>query len=192
MGYLPRRPPLADARRARRRPTSSSSRIFVNPLQFGAQRGSRPPTRATSPATSRVCEAEGVDVRVRADASPRCTRAAAAHDACTSPSSPRTCAARRGRRTSTASPPSSRSCSRSSGRARRSSGARTRSSSRSSRAWPTTSNLPVEVVGCPIVREPDGARDVESQRVPDGRPSASAALVLSRALRDAVDAVVAR
>ena len=50
----------------------------------------------------------------------------------------------------------SRSCSRSSGRARRSSGARTRSSSRSSPAWSTISNLPVEVVGCPIVREPDG------------------------------------
>ena len=60
------------------------------------------------------------------------------------------------RPTSTASPRSSRSCSRSSGRARRSSAARTRSSSRSSRGWPTTSNLPVEVVGCPIVREPDG------------------------------------
>jgi pantoate--beta-alanine ligase len=51
-------------------------------------------------------------------------------------------------------------------------------------------NLPVEVVGCPIVREPDGLA-MSSRNAylePDQR---TAALVLSRALRDAAGAVVA-
>ena len=51
-------------------------------------------------------------------------------------------------------------------------------------------DLPVEVVACPLVREADGARALEPQRLPvvaDRR----AAPVLFRALRAAADAVVA-
>ena len=58
--------------------------------------------------------------------------------------------------TSTASRPSSRSCSRSSARATATSAARTPSSSRWSAASTDDLNLPVEVVGCPLVRDADG------------------------------------
>src|SRR3954452_21989079 len=51
-------------------------------------------------------------------------------------------------------------------------------------------NLPVEVVGCPIVREPDGLA-LSSRNAYLTPPDRQAALVLSRALRGAVDAIVA-
>jgi pantoate--beta-alanine ligase len=51
-------------------------------------------------------------------------------------------------------------------------------------------NLPVEVVGCPIVREPDGLA-MSSRNAYLAPPDRQAALVLSRALREAVDAIVA-
>jgi pantoate--beta-alanine ligase len=50
--------------------------------------------------------------------------------------------------------------------------------------------LPVEVVGCPIVREPDGIA-MSSRNAYLGAPDREAARVLSLALRRAVDAVVA-
>jgi pantoate--beta-alanine ligase len=51
-------------------------------------------------------------------------------------------------------------------------------------------NLPVEVVGCPIVREPDGLA-MSSRNAYLSAEDRTAARVLSRALRDAVDAVIA-
>src|SRR5689334_3765810 len=51
-------------------------------------------------------------------------------------------------------------------------------------------NLPVEVVGCPIVREPDGLA-MSSRNAYLAPSDRQAALVLSRALREAVDAITA-
>jgi len=51
-------------------------------------------------------------------------------------------------------------------------------------------NLPVEVVGCPIVREADGVA-MSSRNAYLDRPDREAARVLSHALRRAVDAIVA-
>ena len=51
-------------------------------------------------------------------------------------------------------------------------------------------NLPVEVVGCPLVREPDGLA-MSSRNAYLSAPERGAATVLSRALRGAADAVVA-
>ncbi len=51
-------------------------------------------------------------------------------------------------------------------------------------------NLPVEVVGCPIVRERDGLA-MSSRNAYLSPGDRGAALVLSRGLRDAVDAIVA-
>jgi pantoate--beta-alanine ligase len=51
-------------------------------------------------------------------------------------------------------------------------------------------NLPVEVVGCPIVREPDGLA-LSSRNAYLSAGDRAAALVLSRSLRRAADAVVA-
>ena len=52
-------------------------------------------------------------------------------------------------------------------------------------------DLPVEVVGCPIVREPDGVGDVEPQRLSRCRGSRGGAGAVARAA-PAVDAIVAR
>jgi pantoate--beta-alanine ligase len=49
-------------------------------------------------------------------------------------------------------------------------------------------NLPVTVVGCPLVREPDGLA-MSSRNAYLDEEQRRAALVLSRALRDAVDAI---
>jgi len=51
-------------------------------------------------------------------------------------------------------------------------------------------NLPVEVIGCPIVREPDGLA-MSSRNAYLAAPDREAALVLSTALRRAADAIVA-
>ena len=51
-------------------------------------------------------------------------------------------------------------------------------------------NLPVEVVGCPLVREPDGVA-MSSRNAYLSRSERAAATVLSRALRAVADAVVA-
>jgi pantoate--beta-alanine ligase len=51
-------------------------------------------------------------------------------------------------------------------------------------------NLPVEVVGCPLVREPDGLA-MSSRNAYLDADQRAAALVLSRALTDAADAVAA-
>jgi pantoate--beta-alanine ligase len=50
-------------------------------------------------------------------------------------------------------------------------------------------NLPVEVVGCPIVREADGLA-MSSRNAYLSPPDRAAALVLSRALRGAVDSIL--
>ena len=79
------------------------------------------------------------------------------------------CAARAGPATSPASRPSSPSCSTSRSRTSRCSARRTTSSSRSSAAWCATSISAIEIVGVPIVREPDGLALSLAQRVPVGR-----------------------
>ena len=156
--------------------------IFVNPLQFGAGEDLAP-TPATSTGdlglvarrpASTSCSRPSVDeMYPRADRSPRCSVAElAATDG-------RGVAARP---TSPGWPPSWPSCSTSPGRAGPTSARRTSSSSRSSGAWPPTCRSPVEVVGCPIVREPDGLA-MSSRNVyltPDER---AAAPVLHRALQ---------
>ena len=85
------------------------------------------------------------------------------------------------RRTSPASPPSSPSCSPSSGRAGPTSARRTSSSWPWSGAWRPTCRCPVEVVGCPTVREPDGLA-LSSRNVYLDADERAAAPVLHRAL----------
>ena len=85
------------------------------------------------------------------------------------------------RATSTAWPPWWPSCSPSPGPAGPTSARRTSSSWRWSGAWRVDLSLPVEVVGCPIVREPDGLA-LSSRNVRLSAAERAAATVLSRAL----------
>ena len=135
--------------RLRRASRSSSTRCS------SARTRTSTATRAISRAISRLCEDDGVDC-VFAPERRGDVPAPAADDRARRRAHRRPVRRGAARRTSTASRPSSTSCSRSSDRAARTSAARTRSSSPSSRGWPPTSNLPVEVVGCPLVREADG------------------------------------
>ena len=153
-------------------------------------RGPRP-LPARSRRRPRAVRAEGVDVRVRAVASPRCTRAARRSRPCTSTGSPPTCAARPARRTSTASRRSSRSCSRSSGRARRSSVARTRSSSRWSRGMVEDLEPAGRGRRLPDRARARRARPVEPQRLPLARRSAGPRSCSRARCGAAADAVVA-
>ena len=76
------------------------------------------------------------------------------------------------------------------GRAGPTSARRTGSSSPSSAAWPPTCRFPVEVVGCPTVREPDGLA-LSSRNVYLTADERAAAPVLHRALLAGAAAVEA-
>ena len=101
--------------------------------------------------------------------STRCTRAGARTTVHVDGLTDGLCGASRPDATSTASPPSSPSCSRSSGRAAPTSGARTPSSSRSCARMAADLDLPVEVVGLPARARARRPRDVEPQRLPRRR-----------------------
>ena len=154
-GLLPRRPPLADARRARRQRLRRREPVR-EPDAVRAHRGPRRlparPRRRRRGGRERRRRRRAVHARRSTRCTPTGARTTVHVDGLTDGPVRREPA----RPTSTASPPWSRSCSRSSARAAPTSAARTRSSSRSIRRMAADLDLPVEVVGCPLVREPDG------------------------------------
>ena len=75
-GRAARRPPDAGARGAARAPTHVAVSIFVNPRQFGAERGSRRLSAPAGSATAALLEARGRRPAVGARRSRRCTRPA--------------------------------------------------------------------------------------------------------------------
>ena len=153
--YLHDGPRLAHARGARRSATGRGRDDLREPAAVRGRRGPRrlSPRPATRPAPWPRRPGRRSCSRRR---STRCTREPMLTTVSRRRPDRRDGRGVAARRTSPASPRSSPSCSTSPGRAGPTSARRTSSSSPSSGAWRPTSRCPVEVVGCPIVREPDG------------------------------------
>ena len=161
--------------------------FFVNPTQFGPNEDLAAYPRDLEGDT-KVAGDEGVDVLF----APSVDEMYPSRESrpCTSASSRQDCAARAVRGTSTASRRWSRSCSRSSARAAPYFGRKDAQQLAVVTRMAADLNLPVEVVGCPLVREPDGVAmsSRNAYLTPEER---AAAPVLARALRAAADEIVA-
>ena len=166
-------------------PIASIVSIFVNPLQFGPNEDFAAYPR-TPDEDRRVLESLRVDLLFApevADMYPRGQESTArVHVPVISRTS---CAARSGPVISWASPPSSRSCSTSCSRTSRCSARRTISSCMIIRRAALDLCMPIEIVGVPTTREPDGLAMSSRNRYlsPEERAAAPAIYARARAAR---------